>query len=55
MSGQGPYYGQAGWFHMFHPEDVPSAKERYEQQIHRVVQVLEEILKGKTYLLGDKL
>lgn len=55
MSGQGPYFGQAVWFHMFHPEDVKSAKERYEEQVVRVVQVLEEILKGKTYLLGDKL
>jgi hypothetical protein len=52
---QGPYYGQAVWFHIFHPESLPSAKARYEEQIHRVIQVLEEILKGKKYLLGDKL
>ncbi|KAL9593553.1 MAG: hypothetical protein Q9219_007496 [cf. Caloplaca sp. 3 TL-2023] len=24
-SGQGPYYGQAGWFNVFHHEKLPSA------------------------------
>ncbi|OBZ71431.1 Glutathione S-transferase 1 [Grifola frondosa] len=24
-SGQGPYFGQVGWFKLFHPEKVPSA------------------------------
>ncbi|CAM1511584.1 Fc.00g090970.m01.CDS01 [Cosmosporella sp. VM-42] len=54
MSGQGPYFGQAVWFHVFHPEDVPSAKERYIDQVIRVVQVLDKILEGKTYLVGEK-
>ncbi|KAH7160899.1 glutathione S-transferase [Dactylonectria macrodidyma] len=54
MSGQGPYYGQAAWFHFFHPVDVPSAKERYEEQAIRVVQVLNNILEGKEYLVGGK-
>lgn len=39
---------------MFHPEDVPSAKERYKEQAVRVVQVLDKILEGKEYLVGDK-
>ncbi|KAH8735990.1 glutathione S-transferase [Ilyonectria robusta] len=54
MSGQGPYFGQTAWFHFFHPEDVPSAKERYKEQAVRVVQVLDKILEGKEYLVGDK-
>ena len=40
-TGQGPYYGQAIWFNNFHPEDVPSAKERYAKEIQRVTGVLE--------------
>ncbi|KXH51339.1 URE2 protein [Colletotrichum nymphaeae SA-01] len=54
VSGQGPYFGQLGWFKLFHPEDVPSAKERYEEQTVRVFSVLDRALKGKKYLVGDK-
>lgn len=54
MSGQGPYFGQTTWFRKFHPEDVPSAKKRYDEQLVRVVEVLDGILKGKTYLVGEK-
>ncbi|KAF4417230.1 glutathione S-transferase [Fusarium acutatum] len=54
MSGQGPYYGQAVWFHVFHPEDVPAAKERYKEQMVRVIQVLDKILEGKEWLVGGK-
>ncbi|KAM3508026.1 hypothetical protein MY10362_001447 [Beauveria mimosiformis] len=55
MSGQGPYYGQGVWFYKFHSEDVPSAKKRYLEQIDRVWSVLNNLLKGKEYLLGSKL
>ncbi|KAH7328352.1 glutathione S-transferase [Stachybotrys elegans] len=55
MSGQGPYYGQYMWFNFFHPEQVPSAKERYGEQIVRVFGVLDRILKDKEYLVGDRL
>ncbi|KAF7561722.1 hypothetical protein G7046_g2424 [Stylonectria norvegica] len=54
MSGQGPYYGQLFWFQFFHKEDVPSAKERYTKEIVRVISVLDKILVGKEYLVGDK-
>lgn len=54
MSGQGPYYGQFIWFSVYHPEDVPSAKTRYENEIVRVVGVLDTILKGKEYLVGGR-
>ena len=53
MSGQGPYFGQFIWFNVFHPESVPSAKERYENQVVRVIEVLESILNGKEYLVGS--
>ena len=44
VSGQGPYYGQAAWFERFHPEKLPSARERYVKEINRVTGVLEEWL-----------
>lgn len=54
MSGQGPYFGQAMWFHLYHSEDLPSAKSRYEDQAMRVFEVLNNILEGKEYLVGGK-
>lgn len=54
MSGQGPYYGQTAWYRLLSPEDVPSAKKRYDEQLVRVVEVLDGILKDKTYLVGEK-
>ena len=41
VSGQGPYYGQYAWFKKYHPEQVPSAVERYAKEINRVTGVLE--------------
>ncbi|KAL4946471.1 hypothetical protein BDV06DRAFT_218398 [Aspergillus oleicola] len=55
-SNQGPYYGQATWFARFHPEKLPSATERYVNEIFRVIGVLEEGLgrNGTGWLVGDK-
>jgi glutathione S-transferase len=46
-SGQGPYYGQAGWFAMYHPEKVQSAIDRYMGEINRITGVLEGHLKKR--------
>lgn len=56
MSGQGPYFGQASWFANFHPEKVPSAIERYRNEVKRVTKVLDAVLKknGDGYLVGGK-
>ena len=56
MSGQGPYFGQASWFTNFHPEKVPSAIERYQNEAKRVTKVLDAVLKknGDGYLVGGK-
>lgn len=43
------------WFRKYHSEDVPSAKKRYDEQMVRVFQVLDTILEGKQYLVGEKL
>jgi len=61
MSGQGPYYGQAGWFQHLHPEKIQSAIDRYENEIRRVLGVLEGVLAAKSakgeelWLVGNKM
>ncbi|KAE8440963.1 hypothetical protein EG329_006152 [Mollisiaceae sp. DMI_Dod_QoI] len=62
-SGQGPYYGQLGWFKLYHSEQLPSAIERYTKEVVRVTGVLEgHLAKQKVgaggdgpWLVGDKL
>ncbi|EER38131.1 glutathione transferase [Histoplasma capsulatum H143] len=54
VSGQGPYYGQAGWFTVLHHEKIPSAIERYQEHVRRVLGVLNTALDGKQWLVGDK-
>ncbi|KAF5857428.1 glutathione S- transferase, nitrogen catabolite repression regulator [Aspergillus alliaceus] len=46
-SGQGPYYGQAGWFHRAAPERILTAIERYGNEIRRGTGVLETVLKTR--------
>ena len=53
-SGQGPYFGQAVWFTVYHPEKVPSAVDRYINEITRVSGVLDKVLKDKDFLIGGK-
>ncbi|KAL8660765.1 MAG: hypothetical protein Q9202_006232 [Teloschistes flavicans] len=53
-TGQGPYYGQAFWFKAKHPEQLPSAIERYNKELNRVTEVLEEHLKQQKELYADK-
>lgn len=54
MSGQGPYFGQAVWFHRFHSEQVESAKARYMNEIKRVSGVLDGWLSNREWLVGNK-
>ncbi|KAL1941750.1 hypothetical protein VTO73DRAFT_6750 [Trametes versicolor] len=54
-SGQGPYFGQAVWFMKYHQEKLPSAIERYQKEILRVLGVLESVLSKQEWLVGGKL
>ncbi|KAL2822631.1 glutathione S-transferase [Aspergillus granulosus] len=54
MSGQGPYFGQASWFNILHPEKLPSAIKRYTNEVHRILGVLNTALENRTWLVGDK-
>ena len=50
-----PYFGQAGWFAFFNPEKIPSAIERYQKEVLRVLGVLEEVLAMNRYLVGGRM
>jgi len=54
-SGQGPYFGQLFWFLVYHGEKLPSAIERYKNEILRVWSVLESVLSKQDWLVGGKL
>jgi len=51
-----PYFRQAAWFQKFHSEKIPSAIERYDNEIKRVFGILESVLAKcpSGYLVGDK-
>ena len=49
-----PYFGQSSWFQKLHPEKIPSAIERYNNEIKRVFGVLDAVLSKQKYLVGDK-
>lgn len=59
LSGQGPYYGQVSWFNHLHAEKIPSAIERYANEVRRILGVLETGLSKKPanaqWLVGDKM
>ncbi|KAH8882139.1 glutathione S-transferase [Thozetella sp. PMI_491] len=59
VSGQGPYFGQCGWFTYLHTEKFQSAIDRYANEIKRVLSVLETALAKKPanaqWLVGDKM
>lgn len=55
ISGQGPYYGQASWFHVLHSEKVPSVINRYVDEARRVCGVLEKCMQNRDWLVGDKI
>ncbi|KAI0946884.1 hypothetical protein AcW1_010217 [Taiwanofungus camphoratus] len=53
-TGQGPYFGQAFWFMLYHAEKIPSAIERYQKETLRVFSVLEGVLSKQDWLVGGK-
>ncbi len=54
VSGQGPYFGQAVWFSKHHAERLPSAVERYVDEVRRVTGVVDKALQGGEYLVGGR-
>ncbi len=53
MGGVGPMFGQAGHFRFYAPEQIPYARERYDNEMHRLYGVLDRRLAGRDYVAGD--
>ncbi|KAG8801328.1 Glutathione S-transferase 2, partial [Serendipita sp. 399] len=53
-SHQGPTFGNAQWFMFYHPERVPSAILRFQNEIKRIFGVLNDVFSRKEWLVGNK-
>lgn len=54
MAGLGPMTGQYGHFHVYAPEDVPYAKQRYRKEVERLLGVLDGQLGKHPFVAGDE-
>ena len=52
MAGLGPMTGQYGHFHVYAPEDVAYAKDRYRKEAERLLGVLDKQLRGRAFIAG---
>ena len=53
MGGLGPMTGQYGHFHVYAPEDIAYAKDRYRKEAERLLGVLDTQLEGRAFIAGD--
>ena len=53
MGGLGPMTGQYGHFHVYAPEDIAYAKDRYRKEAERLLGVLDKQLEGRAFIAGD--
>ena len=54
MGGLGPMTGQYGHFHVYAPEQIPYAKDRYRNEALRLLGVLDKRLEGREFIAGDE-
>ncbi len=54
MGGLGPMTGQYGHFHVYAPEQIPYAKDRYRNEALRLLGVLDKRLQGREFIAGDE-
>ena len=56
MGGVGPMFGQVGFFHKFAGKDFEDKRprDRYASEAHRLLGVMDGVLAGKTWFLGDE-
>lgn len=52
MGGLGPMTGQYGHFHVYAPEEIPYARERYRKEAERLLGVLDRRLDGREFIAG---
>jgi GST-like protein len=53
MGGIGPMMGQANVFYRYAPERLPYAIDRYQREVRRLFEVLDQRLEDHEYLAGD--
>ena len=53
MGGLGPMTGQYGHFHVYAPEQIPYAQDRYRNESLRLLGVLDKRLEGREFIAGD--
>ena len=54
MGGLGPMTGQYGHFHVYAPEDIAYAKDRYRKEAERLLGVLDTQLQGRDFIAGSE-
>ncbi len=54
MAGLGPMTGQYGHFHVYAPDDIAYAKERYRKETERLLGVLDTQLDGRAFIAGGE-
>jgi len=54
MAGLGPMTGQYGHFHVYAPEQITYAKQRYAREVGRLLGVLDGHLAGREYICGKE-
>lgn len=52
VAGLGPMAGQYGHFHVYAPEVIPYARERYRKEVERLLGVLDKRLAGREWIAG---
>ena len=54
MAGLGPMTGQYGHFHVYAPQDIGYAKDRYRKEAERLLGVLDKRLEGRDFIAGEE-
>lgn len=54
MAGLGPMTGQYGHFHVYAPEDIAYAKDRYRKEVLRLLGVLDRQLEDRAFIAGSE-
>ena len=52
MGGLGPMTGQYGHFHVYAPEPIPYARDRYKREVLRLLGVLDKRLQDREFIAG---
>ncbi len=53
MGGVGPMFGQAGHFRFYAPDQIAYARQRYDNEMHRLYGVLDRRLEGRDFICAD--